>query len=337
MFKISYLTTNPIEGECPIVQIDDDNEYTINFYDKDKLLKSVTTCDRIVYGDRQWFTNWKIEIIKDNKIVYVDNFNLKNKVVFIKFDAYALGDNIAWIPYVEEFRKKHNCKIICSTFYNSLFENTYTDIMFVKPNIQISNVYAQYYIGVDKNKFNIKYSPVDYSTSNLQKSACDILGLEYKEIKPKFNKIDSVNQYGKYVCISEFSSNKIKNWNLKNGWQDLVNYFHIKGYKVVVISKEKTSLTGVIDKSGNFPLIDRIKDLQHAKLFVGVSSGLACLSWMVGTTVAIISDYTPPEHEFQSNIIRIYSNNCRKRIIKKELKTQIPLNIVLNKIDEFLG
>ena len=88
-------------------------------------------------------------------------------MVFIKIDASALGDNIAWISYVEEFRKKHNCNVICSTFYNDLFIDSFPNIHFIKPNIEIKNVYAQYYIGAHK-KDDI-YSPIDVKNNSLQK------------------------------------------------------------------------------------------------------------------------------------------------------------------------
>ena len=36
--------------------------------------------------------------------------------------------------------------------------------------------------------------------------------------------------------------------------------------------------TGVIDKSGDLPLEDRIGDLKNAELFIGTSSGLSWLA-----------------------------------------------------------
>jgi hypothetical protein len=38
--------------------------------------------------------------------------DLTNKRVYISFDSKSLGDSIAWIPYVLEFKKKHDCKVI---------------------------------------------------------------------------------------------------------------------------------------------------------------------------------------------------------------------------------
>jgi autotransporter strand-loop-strand O-heptosyltransferase len=160
-FIVDYVTTLPFEGNNPkvhivgnkmdnfIVQFIDNNTNTIIF---EKICKT----NQSVIGERQWFTNWLIKIYdSQNNLVYINKYKPKNKVIFIKIDAYGLGDTIAWFPYIEEFRKKYNCTIICSTFWNELFEQEYQDILFVKPNTRIGNVYSQFYI-VDTD--NIKYT-----------------------------------------------------------------------------------------------------------------------------------------------------------------------------------
>ena len=77
-------------------------------------------------------------------------------------------------------------------------------------------------------------------------------------------------------------------------------------------------MKNIIDKTGDIPLYDRIVDLKHAEFFIGVSSGLAWLSWAVGTHTVMISDFTPPWHEFQSNITRIYNPRYTRNYIKHE-------------------
>ncbi len=142
---ISYVSELPLQGDSPRVFIKNSeiNSYTVKFFDSSngemvsiKKLKS----NQMVFGDRQWFTDWLIEVYRneEEKPFFVEKYDAKGKVVFIKMDAHALGDNIAWIPYVEEFRKKHDCIIICSTFYNDIFANHYKDIMFM-PNILLEH------------------------------------------------------------------------------------------------------------------------------------------------------------------------------------------------------
>jgi hypothetical protein len=107
-----------------------------------------------------------------------------NNRFLICFDSKSLGDNIAWMPYAEEFRKKHDCKVVLSTFWNDLFEKEYPDIEFIGRGEIVHNIQGQYNIGWympwDANK-----NPNDFRTIPLQQTASDILGLEYKEIRPK--------------------------------------------------------------------------------------------------------------------------------------------------------
>lgn len=297
---VSYVTTLPKIANAPYVKVNSNikEEFRVVFMD-------LETGESVVrYGEsnipiysnwKQYFTKWDIKVYNKNDALILHNlFDPTGKVIFIKIDGYALGDNISWIPFVEEFRKKWNCQVICSTFWNDIFIDAYPKIMFIKPNSVIHNVYAQYYIGASDDG-NLKYSPIKSKYSPLQKIASSILGLNDMEIKPYVSK--PLNRtIGKYVCISEFGSSSKKNW--KGNWQIIVDYLKSIGYDVLVISKEKTSLRGVIDKTGDILLDNRIEDLNNCSLFIGVSSGLSWLAWSVGCPVFIISDVTPFWHEF---------------------------------------
>jgi autotransporter strand-loop-strand O-heptosyltransferase len=256
-----------------------------------------------------------VEIRNENdESVYRNIFSPYPKTVFIKMDAYALGDSIAWIPYVEAFRKKHNCKVICSTFHNNLFVDAYPQILFVKPNTVVENVYAQYYIGAS-NDDNPYYSPIKVNEHPLQMVASSILGLEHEEMRPDLTlKYEHLRSYWKerhikYVTLSEFGSSPNKHWKAENGWQWVVDYLQAKGYTVVVISKEKTSLVNCVDKSGDYSLDDRAVDIKGAEFHLGVSSGLSWLAWALGKHTVMISDVTPNWHEFTSDITRINAND----------------------------
>ena len=339
--EVSYVPHLPLQGHCPRVFVhgEPNKKYVVKFYDGsgEKVWTQETQNNTTIIGERQWYTNWRITLESGGKIIDEDIFNLKNKTVFIKIDGYALGDNLAWIPYVEEFRKKHNCQVICSSFFNQLFAPSYPHILFVKPNIDIDNIYAQYFIGAGKEGHNIKYSPTSTKEIPLQKTACDILGLKYQEVRPKVVKpnFGGPSIKGKYVTISEFASADFKMWN--GNWQTIVNHLKSLGYKVVVISKEPTSLTGIIDKTGDLRYIDRINDLTYAEFHIGVSSALSWLSWATGTHVFMISDFTPPSHEFQSGVTRLYDPKFKKSVVVNfKPKHQISTEKVISKINEYL-
>jgi autotransporter strand-loop-strand O-heptosyltransferase len=339
-FKVSYVTTLPKEGNAPRVTIfgDELKKYKVCFYELNRGLVTSGFCETnqtIIGKTKQWFTEWIIIIEDENGVpAFHEYFNPKGKKVFIKMDSYALGDNIAWMPYVEEFRKKHECTVICSTFYNNLFIDSYPEIIFAKPNTQIDNVYVQYYIGASDDD-NPYYSPVKFSKVPLQIVATDILGLDGHEIRPDLSilckhlhpKID-----GNYVTLSEYGSSDIKKWKAEDGWQKVVDYLTSTGIKVLVISKEPTNLKNVIDATGDVPLENRVLDIYHAKAHLGVSSGLSWLAWAVGTHVVMISDFTPKWHEFQTNISRFCASDLDS--INYSVDTQTKIEDVIQKFGE---
>lgn len=97
--------------------------------------------------NRQYFTEWRTEVFENNKLIYENKLNLKNQRVYISFGSKSLGDTLAWVPYLEEFRKKHVCQLIVSTFLNSLFKDQYPNIEFVEPGELVPNIHAQYNLG----------------------------------------------------------------------------------------------------------------------------------------------------------------------------------------------
>ena len=315
--KFNYKTTLPKEANAPSVTItgDVDMIYTVHFNIlKDNALRRIKTMkcqtNQTIYsGINQWYTNWVIEVYNEyGNLVAEDKFDVTDRVVFIKMDAYALGDNIAWIPYVEQFRKLRNCTVICSTFFNDLFKNIYPNILFVEPNTNVENVYAQYYIGATK-EWDAKYSPVCVDDVPLQYVASTVLNLPLVELRPQLEKqLKDIKYNKKYVCISEFASHEKKHWRYPGGWQLVVNFLNSIGYDVAVISKEKTNLINVIDLTGDKPIMERAQVLRNADFFMGVSSGLSWLSWAVNTHTFLISDVTQLNHEFTTNITRICAN-----------------------------
>jgi len=263
----------------------------------------------------KYYKEYKININYKDQLVATHKFDLTGKNVFIMLESKSIGDTLAWIPYIDEFRKKHNCKVYCTTFWNEWFVNVYPEVTFLpvgSPNPE--NLYAKYLIGwfqpVDFNR-----NPVDYKKIPLQKTASDILGLEYKEIMPKIEIAEGVRPIKeKYVCIAQFSTANTKHWhypskNSNKGWQMIVDWLNSQGYKVMVISKQPTNLQNVIDRTGDFPIEHRINELKWCEFFIGIGSGLSWLAWAVGKKVVMISGFSHPICEFQTNNINVHNFN----------------------------
>lgn len=308
------------EPRVEILNGDPKNEYHIEFIDKENnqvIYESTIKTNHWTKCYRRWYTDWKINIHKNGVLFYEHNYNDKNKNVFITLDSKSLGDTLAWIPYVEEYRKKHECRVICSTFWNDLFIKDYPEIDFVNPGTSQYNLYAMYNVGIslphDKHK-----NPFDGFTDNLSKTAAKILGIEYNpELKAKITVNTERKIKQKYVCIGIHSTSQCKYWNYPNGWQDIVDCLKKKGYKVVAIHKEKGAYMGnktpkgVMDKTGNIDIWDRANDLYHAEFFIGLGSGLSWLANAVGTKTIMIAGHSDPYIEFQTDIIRIKGEgNC---------------------------
>jgi autotransporter strand-loop-strand O-heptosyltransferase len=127
---------------------------------------------------KTYFEKWKI-LVDDGEKLLEFNYDCTGKRVYISMDSSSLGDTIAWIPYIDEFRKKWNCQVITSTFWNKLFKKSYPDIEFVEPGTVVHNLYAMYVLGWFWNKDK---EPEEPNTIPLQKAASNILGLEFKEL-----------------------------------------------------------------------------------------------------------------------------------------------------------
>ena len=272
---------------------------------------------------KKYFIDWRIEVYDNGNLIDSHDFDPSGKKVYIHLDSKALGDNIAWFPYVEKFQEKHNCKVICSTFWNSLFEGSYPDLEFTKPGGTVHGLYAMYQIGwyyfqdenldFDKHKRDVKKIP-------LQETATDFLGIDFEEIRPRIT-LPKERRYvlGKYVSIAPHASSHAKYWNREGGWQELINWLKSKDMNSAMFTHEPLGdswhdsklggkLEKVIDRTGNFPIENRINEIRHSQFFIGLSSGLSWLSWALGKPTVVISGFTEEFLEPKS-VIRIINKD----------------------------
>ena len=289
-----------------------DKQYDVKFFDEYDVChySQKLPSNSWIRLNRQYYTKWTTKIWDGEELIYEYTLNYEGKRVYIAFDSKSLGDNIAWIPYVLEFKKKHNCHVIISTFWNYLFESEYPELEFISPGETAHNIHGMYKIGwfYDKNM-----EPEIPNTIPLQKTATNILGLEYSEIRPKIGYETKENPYSsKYVTIATNSTAGLKFWT-KEGWQDVINYLHSLGYLVVNVSKESNpfeNATQIDDTS----MQNTMNVIHHSEFFIGLSSGLSWLSWGLGKKVIMISNFTEEDHEFTIDCLRVVNksvcNSC---------------------------
>jgi autotransporter strand-loop-strand O-heptosyltransferase len=298
----------------PYVEVvgNSDNEYLVKFVNQKNgqtLYENKLKAGHWAKSNYEYFIDWKIDIYHGDDLVHTHKINLKNKKVFIAFDSKALGDTLAWFPYIETFRKKHNCELIVSTFHNYLFEEHYPTLKFVNPGSTVHNLYAMYKLGIyytDNNNPNPLLNPNNFLEQPLQKMGSDILGLDYVEIKPKISN-KKIKKDDKLITIAFHGTAQPKYWNNPTGWQDVVDWLNDKGYKVKLLSREESGYMGNyhpdgIKKHPEGSLQSVMNQMEKSKAFIGIGSGLSWLSWALGTKTVLISGFSEKWAEMQDCI-----------------------------------
>ena len=274
--------------------------------------------------NREYYTEWRTEVYENNELIYNKVLDLTGKRVFIPLSSKSLGDTLAWFPYIDEFRKKHNCHVVTSTFMNYLFVDQYPELEFVEPGEVVNNIHAQYNFGwfYDENgNVNFNKIPNDFRTQPLQKTATDILGLNYTEIRPKLN-LPNVKKKKK-VGIGIHSTAQAKYWNNPNGWQAVVDHLDALGYECMIYSREGDGYMNnhypkgvTIFKGGD--LQEVINDLTTCEFFIGLGSGLSWLAWACKLPVVLISGFSEKWAETTLDTYRVINENVCHGCFNKE-------------------
>ena len=289
--------------------------FHVEFFVDEKLVYEDTIqSNSWVRLNRKYFTEYDVKVTeikadrqKPSEVIFNQVFDLRGKRVMISFESSSLGDTLAWLPYCDEFQKKHECILFVSTFKNFLFKDQYPNIFFIEPAEVVVNLFAKYDLGwfYDTNK-----EPVLPNTIPLQQTATNILGLSFSEIKPKLyfdgDIVPFIEKH--YVCIAPDSTAGCKEWNLEN-WQKLVYYLVDNGFEVVNVSiNTKYNLQEVLQPK-DLSLESTMQIINFSEYFIGLSSGLSWLAWALNKHVYMIANFTNSEHEFQSDCTRLINKS----------------------------
>jgi autotransporter strand-loop-strand O-heptosyltransferase len=263
-----------------------------------------TTCNK------EYYIPWLIKVNGKE----VSRLDIKDQRVLISLESKSIGDTLGWSPYVIEFSKKHNCKVVFSTFHNEWFKDleAYKDIEFIEPGVGTACV-AHYKIGWFKdgdNKWNVgSHNPRQCNTIPMQATATDILGLPFKELNHGIDFTPGKRPLKeKYICIAPRSTAGCKEWPHSN-WSILSKLLKGLGYKVISVSYEGFKGKDIIDRPGlNWK--DTYNYLYHADAFIGLSSGISWFNWAMDKHSFMISGFSEKDHEFTTNVTRISSDSC---------------------------
>lgn len=310
-FRAGFVDGAVLEVTGPV-----DEAYRVEFVDTATgavIHAGVIRTNHWIRTARQWVTAWRIDVrrVRDDVLVFTHGWDCRDRKVFIALESKALGDTLAWMPAVEAFQRAHGCRLVCATFMNALLRGQYPTIEFVEPGETVHDLYAMYRLGWfyrDDGSIDADRNVRDFRTQPLGASACDILGLPYVETRPRLPRVAGARPIAEpYVCIAVHATAQAKYWNNPDGWSALTRELALRGYRVVLLSREGAAYMGNVVPPGltmlpDGPLEQAILHLQHAAMFIGVGSGLAWLAWAVGCRTCVISGFSAPYSEMQDCI-----------------------------------
>lgn len=316
----------------PRVEIEGDakQSFEVSFVDRrrDQTVYSTLISNGMwAAANPRYFVPWNVHLVnaEDPAERYEYALELRGQKVAIVNGSLCLGDAIAWMPYVDEFRRRFECQVSYFTPLRQLFEQEYPEIRFAASRHALPEpgCFIGYEVRLELDRALEAYQhPRDFRTIPLQQIATDILGLPFREQAPRIRVRDGTRRRpGKYVCIAVQSTAQAKYWT-REGWERLVNHLRGLGYDVLCIDKDRVfgiedwwnEIPGsCIDKTGDVDIEDRITDLVHCDFFVGLSSGLSWVAWALGRPVVLISGFSDPMNEFATPyrvINRDVCNSC---------------------------
>lgn len=258
---------------------------------------------------------WSLDEAAAETEVLTHDYDATNQSVLIQFPVGTLGDTIGWFPYAARFADSHGCKLTCamSAHIIPLLAASYPHIDFVTHEDVMDrslaeSFYATYSLGLFFDDTDFIHQPTDFRLVGLHRTAGYILGVDPAEAPPILSLADNARPIAEpYAVIAVQASSGCKYWNNPYGWLAVVAHLRAKGLRVICIDQKPVhghNLTwtqipnGAEDQTGDRPLAERARWLQHAEVFVGLSSGLSWLAWAAGAPVVLISGFTHPTNEF---------------------------------------
>lgn len=227
------------------------------------------------------------------------------KSILIDILSNSIGDNIAAIPYVSEYQKKHNITVFCklNPILIPFVKDIYSNINFID---NLNNIYFD-------EKISLEY----IFFKSIQGGYAEQLGFENpKYLRPKISiSIGDRPIKNKYVTLGIHSTSQLKYWNHSLGvksqpispnWEELCSQLRKKGYTPVVVEKNESFgsppyfnyVPYKSNKKIGQSLSDSLNIIYHSEFYIGLSSGISWLSHAMGKKVAMISNFTEDWNEF---------------------------------------
>ncbi len=282
----------------------------------------------------KYFIRWKVEVTLDGATVLSHTLDLAGQPVLITFKrTAALGDTLAFLPAIAEFKRIHRCRlsVLLPEYLRGVVAELYPDLEQI--NAMHFDSYATYSYEMYGGNFPFC---ADMRDTPLERVASFILGVNTLPVKPTFKPTAPRPIADPYVCIGVQASSAIKGWLYPKGWEVVVDYLKRRGYRVLCIDKHAAQTDRGItirkpanaeDFTGDFTLTERANMLYHADFFIGLSSGLSWLANAVGCPVVMICGFSKDWFEFHTPYRvanRLVCNGCLNDLRVKFFKEGCP-------------
>lgn len=239
-------------------------------------------------------------VYKNNQLLFLGDTILREGDDFLIVLSNGLGDCIAGIGYLEDFRVRHKCRITCYTIYPELFKQTFPHIEFKKiPHLRAGEKLSLEFTRPYKFLLQVYQHHIpNWRSQPLQKFMTDQLGMNYY-----YRDLDLIIKEGptlknKYVCISTGSTLLCKEWQHETGWGEVCEFLIENGYTVIDCCKNPAvEIEGVVQwKDKEIYQVAQL--VKNCEFFIGLSSGISWLAWALKRPVFMISGFSNGFHEF---------------------------------------
>lgn len=221
--------------------------------------------------------------------------SLEDKIVLLHFDSFCLGDSICFGSFIDSFVEYHKPRYVyITTFFKHIFESNNEKVEFISATdtSRFLEVDKLINVGYDKNSLEHTLGGMLYATKDSMLLPQSLSPGKVPVIKKQRNIIPNK------ITIAPETLKKIAEWD-RNKWQDLVNILVNNGFEVFNISYEdRIKLDNVVDIHGHDDINVSLNHILESVLFIGLSSGLAWLSWSYEVPVVMISGFTKKHNEF---------------------------------------
>ncbi|MCQ2397122.1 MAG: autotransporter strand-loop-strand O-heptosyltransferase [Lentisphaeria bacterium] len=288
--------------------------YLIKIFDQNSglmLWQAEMKSGQTAIGQKKFLIRYRLEIHRDGQMIFAHDFDLKGRKVYAVIPDGGLGDNLAWLPIVEEFRKTTGANVTCviGEWIIKLCGDLYPALTFIPVDEHplLHQAYACYFCGIFDAE-HLDWRPIEHQKLGMQGSVESILGLPIGVAHKCRLHTGCPRPFPEpYVCISSMGTNPCKCWNYDGGWNQVIRFLKACGYRVLDIDRDSELFfagkryaipTEAEDFTGRYPIQERIDLLEHADFFIGLPSGLSWLAWELDKPVVIIAGFTLEGSEF---------------------------------------